>query len=57
MGNIVGLFERKKADVIERWYAFIPGLNTSMNGLYTAIEKESKERQVPGLETSHVEFC
>jgi hypothetical protein len=52
-----GLFEKKKGDVIDHWYALIPGFNTSTKDFYTAVEKELKDRQVPGLEMFHVDFA
>ena len=52
-----GLFGKKKADVIEHWYALIPGFNTSTKEFYAAIEKELKDRQVPGLEIFYVDFA
>jgi hypothetical protein len=52
-----GVFEKKKAEVIEHWYALIPSFNTSTKEFYEAIEKELKEREVPGLEIFHVDFA
>jgi hypothetical protein len=52
-----GFFEKKQADVIDHWYALIPGFNSSTKEFYEAVEKELKERQVPGLEISHVDFA
>jgi hypothetical protein len=52
-----GFFETKKADVMEHWYALVPGFTTSAKDFYEAIEKELKERQAPGLEISHVDFA
>jgi len=52
-----GLFEKSKADVIDHWYALIPGFNSSTKDFYEAVEKELKERQVPGLEIFHVDFA
>jgi hypothetical protein len=49
-------FKSKKADVLSHWYALIPGFNTATKEFYEAIEKELKDRQVPGLEISRVEF-
>ena len=46
----------KRADVLDHWYALIPGFNTSTKEFYEAIEAELKSRQVPGLEMSRVEF-
>jgi hypothetical protein len=52
-----GLFENSKADVIDHWYALVPGFNSSTKEFYEAVEKELKERQVPGLEIFHVDFA
>ena len=52
-----GLFEKSKADVIDHWYALIPGFNSSTKEFYEAVEKELKDRQVPGLEIFHVDFA
>ena len=49
-------FSRKKAEVISHWYSLIPGFNTSTKEFYDAVEKELKERQLPGLDLFHVEF-
>ena len=52
-----GLFEKSKADVIDHWYALVPGFTSSTKDFYEAVEKELKERQVPGLEIFHVDFA
>ena len=52
-----GFFEKKQADVIDHWYALVPGFNSSTKEFYEAVEKELKERQVPGLEIFHVDFA
>lgn len=52
-----GFFAKKRADVIDHWYALVPGFNTSTKEFYTAIETELKEREVPGLEIFHVNFA
>jgi hypothetical protein len=52
-----GFFEKRQADVIDHWYALIPGFNTSTKEFYESIEKELKEREVPGLEIFHVDFA
>jgi hypothetical protein len=51
-----GFFKSKKVDVLSHWYALIPGFNTPTKEFYAAIEKELKDRQVPSLEISRVEF-
>lgn len=53
---MLNFFKSKKADVLGHWYSLIPGFNTSTQEFYRAIEKELKERQVPGLEITRVEF-
>jgi hypothetical protein len=52
-----GLFEKSKADVIDHWYALVPGFNSTSKDFYEAVEKELKEREVPGLEIFHVDFA
>jgi hypothetical protein len=52
-----GFFEKSKADVIDHWYALVPGFNASTKDFYEAVEKELKEREVPGLEIFHVDFA
>src|SRR5467141_2523433 len=49
-------FKPKKMDVLSHWYSLIPGFNTSAQEFYQSIERELKERQVPGLEITRVEF-
>jgi len=46
----------KQAEVLSHWYALIPGFTTSTKDFYEAVEKELKDREVPGLEMSRVEF-
>jgi hypothetical protein len=55
-GKYVWLF-KSKADVIDHWYALIPGFNSSTKDFYEGVEKELKEREVPGLEIFHVDFA
>jgi hypothetical protein len=52
-----GIFKKKPVDVIDHWYALIPGFNASTKEFYEAIEKELKNREVPGLEMFHVDFA
>ena len=52
-----GLFGKKQQDAIDHWYALIPGFNTSAKDFYAAIEKELKDRQVPGLDIFYVDFA
>ena len=54
---MLGFFKPKRADVIDHWYVLVPGFNTSSKEFYVAIEKELKERQVPGLEIAFVDFA
>jgi len=53
---MVNLFGTKKPDVIEHWYALVPGFSMSGKEFYTGIEQELKSREVPGLDISRVEF-
>jgi len=50
-------FKTKKADVLDHWIAFADNFQTSALDFYTGIEKELKERQVPGLDMTQVEFA
>jgi hypothetical protein len=52
-----GFFRPKKAEVINHWYALIPGFRTPAAEFYASIEAELKAREVPGLEMSRVEFA
>lgn len=52
-----GLFEKEKGEVIDHWYALVPGFNTSTKEFYESIERELKERKVPGLDMASVEFA
>jgi hypothetical protein len=52
-----GFFKTKAADVIDHWYALVPSFNTSTKEFYECVEKELKEREVPGLEMFHVDFA
>ena len=52
-----GIFGTKKADVIEHWYALVPGFSTSGKEFYTGIENELKSREVPGLDIAYVDFA
>ena len=52
-----GLFDKKKDEVIDHWYSLVPGFTTSGKEFYAAIEKELKERQVPGLDIAYVDFA
>jgi len=52
-----GLFDKKKGDLIDHWYALVPGFNTSTMEFYEAVEKELKDRKVPGLEMFRVDFA
>jgi uncharacterized membrane protein YbaN (DUF454 family) len=53
---MLGFFEKKKGDQIDHWYSLVPGFNTSAKEFYATIEKELKDRQVPGLEMFRVEY-
>jgi len=50
-------FAKQNADVIDHWYSLVPSFNTSSKEFYEAIEKELKDRQVPGLDMSCVDFA
>jgi hypothetical protein len=50
-------FFKKNAEVIDHWYALVPGFNSSTKDFYEGIEKELKTREVPGLEIFHVDFA
>ena len=52
-----GFFRPKKAEVISHWYALVPGFTTPTDDFYASVEAELKAREVPGLETSRVEFA
>jgi len=54
---MLDLLKSKRADVLDHWYALIPGFSTSTKDFYAAVEKELTEQQVPGLEISHVDFA
>jgi hypothetical protein len=45
-----------KGVVLSHWYALIPGFSTSTKEFYAAVANELKERQVPGLDITRVEF-
>ncbi len=57
MENMFEFFGPKKADVVEHWYALIPGFSTSGKEFFTDIEKELKGREIPGLDISCVDFA
>jgi len=50
-------FKSKKADVIDHWYSLVPGFNASSKEFYEAVERELKDRKVPGLEMFQVDFA
>ena len=52
-----GSSKAKAAEVMEHWYALVPGFNTSGKEFYADIEKELKERQVPSLDIAYVDFA
>ncbi|HEV2691994.1 MAG TPA: hypothetical protein VG347_03790 [Verrucomicrobiae bacterium] len=43
--------------MIEHWYALVPGFSTSGKEFYAGIEKELKDREVPGLDIAYVDFA
>jgi hypothetical protein len=54
---MLSFLKPKLADVLSHWYAPVPNFNTSTQEFYAAVERELKERQVPGLEMSRVDFA
>ncbi len=54
-----GIFQNQKAgaEVMEHWYALVPGFNISGKEFYSAIEAELKAREVPGLDIAYVDFA
>jgi hypothetical protein len=50
-------FSQKDTNVIDHWYALVPGFNSSAKEFYDGIEKELKTREVPGLEMFRVDFA
>jgi hypothetical protein len=52
-----GIFQNKKAEVMEHWYSLVPGFNISGKEFYTAIETELKARDVPDLDIAYVDFA
>lgn len=53
---MLGFFESKKAEVIEHWYALVPNFNISAREFYEGIKQELKQRAIPELEISQVDF-
>lgn len=53
----MGFFGAKQAEVIEHWYALVPGFSTSGKEFYADLEKILKEREVPGLDVAYVDFA
>jgi hypothetical protein len=54
---VLGLFRPKQADVLDHWYTLVPSFHTSTQEFYASVEQELKDRKVPGLEISQVEFA
>jgi len=52
-----GFFGPKQEEVIEHWYALVPGFSASGKDFYAGIEKELKDREVPGLDIAYVDFA
>lgn len=50
-------FKTKRVDVIDHWYCLVPSFTASGKEFYASIEKELKERQVPGLDIAYVDFA
>jgi len=51
-----GIFGPKKVEVMEHWYALVPGFTLSAKEFYEAVEQELKERKMPGLDIASVDF-
>ena len=51
-----GLFGSKKAEILNHWYALVPGFKSSTGEFYGMVEKELKNREIPGLESSRLDF-
>lgn len=51
-----GFFKSKKAEVLDHWYSLVPGFTSPTKDFYETVENQLKERQVPGLQMSRVEF-
>lgn len=47
----------RQADVIRHWYSLIPDFNTPAHEFYAEIEEDMKNRKVPSLQISRVEFA
>lgn len=52
-----GIFKPQPAEVIEHWIAFVEGFQLSAQEFYQSLERELKERDVPGLEICRIEFA
>jgi hypothetical protein len=49
-------FFKKKAEVLNHWFAFADGFQTSSSEFYDALAKELSARQVPQMELSRIEL-
>jgi hypothetical protein len=54
---VFGLFRPKQADVLDHWYTLVSSFHTSTQEFYASVEQELKDRKVPGLDISRVEFA
>jgi hypothetical protein len=54
---MINMLGAKRAEVIEHWYALVPGFSTSGKEFYADLEKVLKEREVPGLDVAYVDFA
>jgi hypothetical protein len=43
-------------DVVAHWSALVENFTTSSTGFYQAVEEGIRRRQVPGVETSHIDW-
>jgi len=51
------LFKPAKPEVLQHWYTPLEAFTFSTQDFYAAIEKELKDRQIPGLDMSRVEYA
>jgi len=47
----------RQVEVLHQWHALVENFNTSTQEFYASVERELKERQIPGLATCRVEFA
>lgn len=49
-------WKSRKADVLDHWIAFVENFDLSSTEFYTSVEASLKDKQVPGMEMSRIEF-